>query len=55
MASADNPQIWRNCAEEARVHAEQAADEAVRSDMLQIAVKYEANAQAAELRNAQDK
>jgi len=41
MAYADNPQHWRERAEEARAQAEQMTDEVARSGMLRVAESYD--------------
>jgi len=50
---ADNPRLWRERAEEARVHAEQMHDPEARETMLSIAEGYEKMAEHAEQRLAE--
>jgi hypothetical protein len=46
----DDPKIWRDRAEEARVQAEQMSEEASRGLMLGVAESYEKMAERAEAR-----
>lgn len=52
MTYADNPQLWRDRAEEARAQAEQMTDAEARSGMLQVARSYEIIARRTEERIA---
>jgi len=55
MTYADNPKLWRERAEEARVKAEQMMNEVARSGMLRVAESYEHIARHAEERIARHK
>ena len=46
----NNPRHWRECAEEARAHAEQMADAESRRTMLLISAGYDRLAERAEQR-----
>lgn len=52
---ADNPNLWRERAEEARVQAEQLSDPSLRQRMLSVAENYERMAFRAEERLAQER